>query len=92
MDPAEPTPTQSPLKAPPPPWWPALEEGPAGSGSLAGGAIPGEGWPKLETVEYLTKLIVLGLLLLALPWLLAKLVSSPQEASRHAAGAAMGMK
>jgi len=92
------TSSTSPLVAPPAPWWPAVG-GEASACSCAGEAgctcssskLPGEGWPDLHTVEYLTKLIVLGLLLLALPWLLAKVVSSPGDAMEHAAHAA-GMK
>lgn len=90
----------SPLQVPPGPWWTGVGEAPAGcpcSGqpgcSCGGGegAIPGPGWPSQDTVEYMTKLIVLGLLLLALPWLLAKVVSSPGDGMEHAAHA-VGMK
>lgn len=85
--------TPSPLVAPPPPWWVAFtgHEAPADCSCSGENSIPGPGWPKMETVEYMTKLIVLGLLLLALPWLLAKVVSSPGDAMEHAAHAA-GMK
>jgi hypothetical protein len=84
------SPPQSPLVAAPPPWWLATQEQEqAPAGPVPG--IPAEGWPDLHTIEYLTKLIVLGLLLLSLPWLLAKLVHSPGDAMKHAAGAA-GMK
>jgi len=51
--------------------------------------IPGPGWPPLQTIEYVTKLIVLVLLLLAVPWVLAKLIESPRDGS-HAAAAAVG--
>jgi hypothetical protein len=47
--------------------------------------VPGSGWPKLETIEYLTKLILLVLLLLGLPWLLGKLVTDPGAVMRPAA-------
>jgi len=91
----------SPLQAPPAPWWTTLGGSPAGDCPCSGeagcschtgeNAIPGPGWPPIETVEYMTKLIVLGLLLLALPWLLAKVVSSPGDGMRIA-GHAVGMK
>jgi hypothetical protein len=45
--------------------------------------IPGDHLPKLETVEYISKLIVLLLLLLALPWLTGKLLTSPGEVIGH---------
>lgn len=71
----------------PTPWWEV--SGPPAVGNAApaaGSTIPGEGWPELHTVEYMTKLIVLGLLLVATPWVLSRLVASPAEGSRHAAG------
>jgi hypothetical protein len=39
--------------------------------------FPLPGWPAASTVEYLTKLILLGLLLLALPYLIGKALTSP---------------
>jgi hypothetical protein len=85
-------PSPSALTTPPRPWWEGLLEASAPTASLpAEGSVPGPGWPDLHTVEYLTKLIVLGLLLLALPWLLAKVVTAPGDAMKHAAHAA-GMK
>lgn len=41
--------------------------------------FPLPGWPAASTVEYLTKIIILGLLLLALPYLIGKLLTSPAE-------------
>lgn len=41
--------------------------------------FPLPGWPAQPTVEYLTKLIALGLLLLAVPYLLGRLLLSPVE-------------
>jgi hypothetical protein len=73
-----------PLTAPPP-WLPLLEPAAGEPHTVAG---PGEGWPKLETVDYFNKLITLIILLLALPWLLGKLLSDPEHVSAHAA--AMG--
>lgn len=75
--------------ASPHPWWDAQgheagEEAPASS-PTAGVLLPGEGWPSLPTVEYLTKLITLGLILLAIPWLLEQLVASPGRGAGKAA-------
>lgn len=83
-----------PLQRPPltsPPNWAAETDGPAAEGT-PGGPLPGEGWPDLKTVEYLTKVIVLGLLLLAIPYLLSVFVRSPREASHRAASAAFAAK
>lgn len=41
--------------------------------------FPLPGWPATSTVDYLTKLILLGLLLLALPYLIGKLLTSPAD-------------
>jgi hypothetical protein len=41
--------------------------------------FPLPGWPAQTTVEYLTKLIALGLLLLALPYLIGRLIMHPAE-------------
>jgi hypothetical protein len=84
------TAARPPLTSPPAWWMGTGGEGGAGPGPSGEGPIPGPGWPAPQTVDYLTKLIVLGLLLLAIPWLLAKLIQSPREGSRHAAAAAMG--
>jgi hypothetical protein len=84
------SPYPRPLTAPPP-WLSLLEPGqgepPTSSGK---GPMPGEGWPKFETVDYANKLIMLMILLLALPWLLGKLISDPEHMSRHAAKMATG--
>jgi hypothetical protein len=85
MTPGQPYPP--PLDAPPS--WLALL-GPAGATGLGPGRIPGPGWPSIETIDYISKFIVLLVLLLALPWLIGKLLTAPQEVSSHSAGLAMG--
>lgn len=86
--------TSAPRKplAAPPSWLPLLEPADSGGGLGPGneGPFPGEGWPKLETLDYASKLIVFVILLLALPWLIAKLLTNPGEVSGHSAGLAMG--
>jgi hypothetical protein len=81
--------TSAPRKplAAPPSWLPLLEPADSGGGLGPGneGPFPGEGWPKLETIDYASKLIVLVLLLLALPWLVSKLLTHPGELPRHSA-------
>jgi len=82
---------QATLSHPPPldgtpSWLPLLES--ADKGGLGPGKIPGEGWPSIETIDYVSKFIVLIVLLLALPWLIGKLVTSPHDVSRHSAGLA----
>jgi hypothetical protein len=70
-----------PLAAPPS-WLPLLEPAGGGDGLPGPGhesGLPGESWPKLHTVEYLTKLITLIILLFALPWVLGKLLSNPEK-------------
>ena len=52
--------------------------------------LPGEGWPSLETVDYLVKLITLVVLLLALPWVFGKLLTEPGKVSKRAAGISVG--
>ena len=59
-----------------------------------GAAVPAShfplpGWPAASTVEYLTKLIVLGLLLLALPYLIGKLLTRPGDVFASTTGRAM---
>jgi len=75
-------PPSSPLTAPAP--WPALleqrEEGPRGRDEF-----PGNNWPQLKTIEYVSKLIMLIVLLLALPWLFGVLLTRPSQLSRRAA-------
>lgn len=64
------------------PWWvePSMDtDGPA---HVVGPVqpmshFPLPGWPAGSTVDYLTKLILLGLLLLALPYLIGKLLTDP---------------
>lgn len=68
--------------------WPAAAKAVPGSGT-AEPPFPREGWPAMSTVEYLTKLILLGLLLLALPYLLGRLVFHPGDVLEAAAGRAM---
>lgn len=58
-------------------WWDAA--GSAGAKAPAGPEFPLPGWPSQPTVEYLTKLIVLGLLLLSLPYLIGNLLLRPVE-------------
>ena len=67
-----------PLTAPAP-WLPLAAEQAAGRGPGPGREhpFPGPGWPPLEAIDYLSKLIVLGVLLLALPWLVGKLLTHP---------------
>lgn len=67
--------------------WP-LPAGKAHAHSGAG-AFPPAGWPDMSTVEYLTKLILLGLLLLALPYLLGRLVFHPGDVLEATADRAM---
>ncbi len=65
----------------PPPW-----EGRAGADSAtvgravpaAGvGHFPPAGWPTKAQVDYAQAIIILGLLLLALPWVVGKLLTNP---------------
>ncbi len=51
--------------------------------------FPLPGWPAQPTVEYLTKLIMLGLLLLALPYLIGALVMRPGAVLEGRAGAVL---
>jgi hypothetical protein len=70
--------------------WP-LPAGKARALSHESGApvFPRAGWPDMPTVEYLTKLILLGLLLLALPYLLGRLVFHPGDVLEATAERAM---
>jgi hypothetical protein len=56
------------------------EEESGGPGPGSEGPIPGEHWPALESIDYVTKLIVLILLLLSLPWLLGRIFTNPAGA------------
>lgn len=51
------------------------------------GVFPMTGWPAKHDLEYLKILIELALLLLAVPWLLARLAHNPKATSRRAADA-----
>jgi hypothetical protein len=86
------SPYSRPLAAPPS-WLPLLESAKGEPGPGNESPLPGDGWPQLEAIEYVTKLALLLLLLLALPWLIGKLLTSPGEVAAHVAGptgAAMG--
>ena len=82
----------SPASYPPPlqgtPSWLSLLGG--GSGEAGLGHPPGEGWPAIETIDYVTKFIVLLVLLLALPWLIGKLVTAPHEVKLAMGPASVG--
>jgi flagellar biogenesis protein FliO len=60
---------------------------PAGSSE---NPIPGEHWPDLHTIDYVTKLLVLILLILGLPWLLGRVFTNPTATPEHAAAFAGG--
>lgn len=77
-----------PLAAPSP--WLSLLEPAGGEPRLNEHGLPGQGWPKLATIDYINKLIMLIVLLLALPWILGKLLSDPEHISKHAGSMAMG--
>lgn len=66
------------------PWWELLggsaTDDTAGPSAPPVSHFPLPGWPAPATVEYLTKLIVLALILLALPYLIGRLVLSPGQA------------
>lgn len=94
MLPAAAPPSPAPLTAPPS-WLSLLEpaEDEGGGGPAAGAAeasIPGAGWPRAETVDYLSKLIGLVVLILALPWLFERMLAHPSNASRDSAAVALG--
>jgi hypothetical protein len=64
----------------PPPWSP--DAAPITGGDWARApthraAYPPAGWPSKEQADYTTKLITAGLLVLALPWLVIKLLTDP---------------
>lgn len=60
-------------------WWDALPPTDAGGVTVPGSRFPLPGWPSQQTVEYLTKLIFLALILLALPYLIGSLLRHPDE-------------
>ena len=65
----------------PAPWVPLVD---AGNGEAGGEEpFPGEHWPRLETIDYISKLIVLLILLLALPWLIQRLLTHPGQVPRQ---------
>lgn len=66
------------------PWFASLPEGDENGASPGDKAPPAShfplpGWPALPTVEYFTKIIVLGLLLLALPYLIGAVLTRPEK-------------
>lgn len=83
------SPYPPPLTAPPL-WLPLLEPTDSGEPGPGSEPFPSAHWPKIETIDYLSKLIVLIVLLLALPWLIGKLLTNPGEVTGHSAGLAMG--
>ena len=75
----------------PPPWVDLVGEGEGEPAPATHeGAFPWEGWPKAESIDYVNKLIIVLILLLALPWLIGKLLTHPEELSGHAGGLSMG--
>lgn len=71
------------------PSWIALSADTAGAAAIPVSHFPLPGWPAQGTVEYLTKLIVLGLLLLSLPYLIGALIMKPGAVLEGRAGAAL---
>jgi hypothetical protein len=69
--------------------WPVVGSAHPAAGAAAVSHFPLDGWPAAGTVDYLTKLIVLALLLLALPYLVGKLLTSPGEVFATTTGKAM---
>jgi hypothetical protein len=83
-----PAPVPSPLLTdlPETGWWlDAERQGGPGPGREA--PFPGD-WPSLEAIEYVSKLLVLIILVLAFPWLLSKAVTEPKHLPGGALGAA----
>ena len=68
----------------PPPW---SDRGGAGTATVVGSAIPAAGagafpppsWPSKAQIDYAQAAILLGLLVLALPWLVSKLLTDPAQ-------------
>lgn len=54
------------------------------------GVFPMTGWPAKHDLEYLKILIELAVLLLAVPWLLARLAKNPKDTSRRVATKQLG--
>jgi hypothetical protein len=74
---------------PPPSWLPsddtdrggaldaATVVGPAANSPAGVGTFPPPNWPSKAQLDYAQAMIVLGLLILALPWVVGKLVTNP---------------
>lgn len=58
--------------------WPPRDNEPAEKPGKRPYRFPPEGWPSKAQVDYTTALIFLGLLLLALPWIMGKLLTDPE--------------
>lgn len=59
-------------------WW-QTEKATSPTTALGGGSsYPPPGWPTADQVEYTREIILLGLLLIALPWLISTLASRPE--------------
>ena len=72
------------------PWWGFASADTAGPALFGAPPAPAHnGWPALGTIEYFTKLIVLALLVLALPYLIGKLLTSPGEVFGSTTGRAV---
>lgn len=69
--------------------WPGVAEASAAFSARPASHFPLPGWPAQPTVEYLTKLILLGLLLLSIPYLLGSLILRPVQTLATASGAAL---
>lgn len=69
--------------------WPPANDGPAQAGSEPPLSFPPDGWPRKSQIEYATALLLLGLLLLSLPWLVIKLLTNPEEVFAAATRRAM---
>lgn len=59
-------------------WW-SLADAVDAHAARPASHFPLPGWPAQSTVEYLTKLILLALLLLAIPYILGNLILRPVE-------------
>lgn len=70
--------------------WPGVAQAQASYSAAPVSHFPLPGWPAQPTVEYLTKLILLGLLLLCLPFLIGSLILRPVQTLAVAAEAGLG--
>jgi hypothetical protein len=61
-----------------------------GAALVTPGGGPRPGWPTHGTVKYSKDLLELLLLLLAVPWLVKRIVHNPRRASRAAANHHLG--